>query len=256
MFSIKNLSVEIDRKEILKGVSLDIKPGEIHAVMGPNGSGKSTLAHTIMGHPKYTVTEGEIIMDGEHLERLKADKRAHLGIFLSFQYPQAIPGVSVVSFLQTAVSALKKARGREPLNPIQFRKLLRERLAELKLDSSFMNRSINDGFSGGEKKKVEVLQMALLEPRLGILDETDSGLDVDALRTVSEGINRLADEKRGILMITHYQRILHHVKPHVVHVMMNGKLVKSGDCSLAERIEKEGYGWMDGTSNARLSAVP
>ena len=244
MFLIKNLHISVENKEIVKGVSLHIRPGEIHAIMGPNGSGKSTLANTIMGHPKYVITSGELILDGEHIEGLKADKRAKAGIFLAFQYPKEIPGVSVLSFLQMAVSAVRKARGLSELNPIEFRKLLRAKLAEFSLDSKFMNRSLNDGFSGGEKKKMEILQMALLEPRMAILDETDSGLDVDALKIVSEGINRLREPTRGVLLITHYQRILHYVKPHFIHVMMDGRIVKSGGPELGERLEREGYEWV------------
>lgn len=241
MFSIKNLKVSIDEKPIIQGLSLDIRPGEVHAVMGPNGSGKSTLANTIMGHPKYRVTAGEIFMHRKNLVGLKADKRAMAGVFLAFQYPKEIPGVTVLSFLQMAVAALRKARGDTALNPIEFRKLLRSLLAEFSLDAKFMNRHVNEGFSGGEKKKMEILQMALLEPEIAVLDETDSGLDVDALKIVAEGINRLASPERGILLITHYQRILHYIKPHFVHVMMEGRIVKSGGPELAHQLEKEGY---------------
>lgn len=261
MFQLKNLSIEIEGKPIVHGLSLAINPGEIHAVMGPNGSGKSTLANTIMGHPKYTVTGGEILIDGENLVPLKAHKRAQKGIFLAFQYPKEIPGVSVSSFLQMAVKAVQKARMERPsgallssraearpsekeITPLEFRKLLRTHLNELSLDSKFMNRYMNEGFSGGEKKKMEILQMALLEPRLAILDETDSGLDVDALKIVSEGIQKLASPKRAILLITHYQRILHYVKPHFVHIMMDGRIVKSGTYELAKRVELEGYEWI------------
>lgn len=241
MFSIKNLKVSIDEKPIIKGLSLDIRPGEVHAVMGPNGSGKSTLANTIMGHPKYRVTAGEIFMHRKNLVGLKADKRAMAGVFLAFQYPKEIPGVTVLSFLQMAVAAVRKARGGAALNPIEFRKLLRSLLAEFSLDAKFMNRYMNEGFSGGEKKKMEILQMALLEPEIVVLDETDSGLDVDALKIVAEGINRLASPKRGVLLITHYQRILHYIQPHFVHVMMEGRIVKSGGPELAHQLEKEGY---------------
>jgi Fe-S cluster assembly ATP-binding protein len=241
MLSIKNLRVSVEEKPIIHGISLKIKPGEIHVVMGPNGSGKSTLANTIMGHPKYSVRDGEIRMNGENVVGLKADKRAQRGIFLAFQYPKEIPGVTVISFLQMAVAAVRKARGEPVLNPIEFRKLLRRWLAEFSLDAKFMNRYVNEGFSGGEKKKMEILQMALLEPKIAVLDETDSGLDVDALKMVAEGINRLASPQRGILLITHYQRILHYVKPHFVHVMMEGKIVKSGGPELAGQLENEGY---------------
>ncbi len=244
MFSIKNLEVGIDEKPIIQGLSLHIKPGEIHAIMGPNGSGKSTLANAIMGHPKYTVTDGEIRMNGENLVGLRPDKRAKAGVFLAFQYPKEIPGVTVLSFLQMAVAAVRKVRDEPQLNPIEFRKLLRSLLAEFSLDAKFMNRYINDGFSGGEKKKMEILQMALLEPKIAVLDETDSGLDVDALKIVAEGINRLASPQRGILLITHYQRILHYIKPHFVHVMMEGRIVKSGGPELSARLEREGYDWL------------
>lgn len=244
MFSLQNLKVSVGEKPILLGIHLKIQPGEIHCLMGPNGSGKSTLANTIMGHPKYTVTGGKIILDGTDLVGLKADKRARAGVFLAFQYPKEIPGVTVLRFLQMAVAAVRKARGEAALNPIEFRKLLRAKMAEFNLESSFMNRSMNEGFSGGEKKKMEILQMALLEPKIAILDETDSGLDVDALRTVSEGINKLTAPTRGILLVTHYQRILHYVKPHFVHVMIAGQIVKSGGPELAERLEREGYDWL------------
>jgi Fe-S cluster assembly ATP-binding protein len=244
MFHIKNLHIDVSAKPILHGVSLTIRPGEIHAIMGPNGSGKSTLANAIMGHPKYTVTEGEIRMDKENLITLKADKRARAGLFLAFQYPKEIPGVTVASFLQTAVASVRKARGLSPRSPVEFRKALREKLNEFSLDSKFMNRSMNEGFSGGEKKKMEILQMALLEPRVAILDETDSGLDVDALKIVAEGIKKLATPERGVLLITHYQRILHYVTPHFVHVMMEGRIVKEGGPELAQRLEKDGYEWI------------
>ncbi len=244
MFQINNLHINVEEKAIVNGVTLTIKPGEIHAIMGPNGSGKSTLANTIMGHPKYKITAGTITMGSDDLTTLKADKRAQKGIFLAFQYPKEIPGVSVSSFLQSAVNAVRKARGLEALHPMAFRKLLREKLKEFSLAANFMNRSVNEGFSGGEKKKVEIIQMALLEPKIAILDETDSGLDVDALRTVSEGINKLASPKRGMLVITHYQRILHYVQPHFVHIMINGKIVMSGGPELSEKVEKEGYDWI------------
>lgn len=244
MFQIQNLQVSVEEKPILHGVSLNIRPGEIHAVMGPNGSGKSTLANTIMGHPKYAITSGDLVIDGESLIGLKADKRARKGIFLAFQYPKEIPGVTVSSFLQMAVSAVRKARGEAELNPIEFRKILRAKLVEFSLEAKFLNRYMNEGFSGGEKKKMEILQMALLEPKIAVLDETDSGLDVDALRIVSEGINRLTSKTRGILLITHYQRILHYVKPKYVHVMMDGRIVKSGGHELAQQIETKGYDWI------------
>ncbi len=244
MFFIKNLFVAIAEKPIIHGLSLKIAPGEIHAIMGPNGSGKSTLANTIMGHPRYTVTGGEIFVDDTNLVGLKADKRAGHGVFLAFQYPKEIPGVTVISFLQMATNAVRKARALPIQSPIEFRKLLRSKLSEFSLDAKFMNRYVNEGFSGGEKKKMEILQMALLEPKLAVLDETDSGLDVDALKIVSEGINRLLSPERSILLITHYQRILHYVKPHFVHVMIDGNIVQSGGPELAARLEREGYDWL------------
>jgi len=257
MLNIKNLHISVENKPIVRGVSLSIKPGEIHAIMGPNGSGKSTLASAIMGHPRYTITEGEIELEGARLETVKTDKRAQAGIFLAFQYPKEIPGVPVASFLQTAVAAVRKAKGLPVFSPIEFRKLLREKLNRLSLDAKFMNRSMNEGFSGGEKKKMEILQMALLEPKIAILDETDSGLDIDALKIVSRGINNLASPSRGMLLITHYQRILHYVQPDAVHVMMDGLIVKSGGPELGQKLEREGYEWVrrDG-SMANAVAAP
>lgn len=241
MLTLNNLHITVDNKPIVRGISLTINPGEIHAVMGPNGSGKSTLANSLMGHPKYTVSDGDILIDGESIVKLKPDKRAHKGLFLAFQYPKEIPGVSVSAFLRTAITAQRKTRGQQPLTHLEFRKKLRQELEELSLDASFMNRPLNDGFSGGEKKKMEILQMALLEPAVAILDETDSGLDVDALKIVADGIKRLASPERSVLLITHYQRILHYIIPHFVHVMMEGKIVASGKSDLAEKIEREGY---------------
>ena len=244
MFTIHDLHVAVEGKEILRGVSLTVKAGEIHAIMGPNGSGKSTFANTIMGHPKYAITNGEISIDGEDVTKLKVDKRAQKGIFLAFQYPKEIPGVTVSAFLRMAVMAVKKTRGETAPTPIEFRKMLREKLRGFSLEAKFMNRYVNDGFSGGEKKKLEILQMAMLSPRMTILDETDSGLDIDALKIVSEGINKLASPQRGILLITHYQRILHYVKPDFIHIMIEGKIVKSGTNELAHQVEKDGYDWI------------
>lgn len=249
MLTITNLHAQINTVPILKGLTLNVKPGEVHAIMGPNGSGKSTLAHVLMGHPQYHVSDGSIMLDDEEMIGCKADKRAHRGLFLAFQYPKEIPGVSVASFLKTAVASIRKARGLSELNPIEFRKTLREKLSFFGLNADFMNRSINDGFSGGEKKKVEILQMALLEPRIAILDETDSGLDVDALRIVSKGINACMSSTQAMILITHYQRILHYVKPHFVHVMIHGKIIMSGDHTLGEKIEKEGYDWIQSEKN-------
>ena len=238
---IKNLHVAVSGKPILNGVCLDIKQGEIHVIMGPNGSGKSTLANSIMGHPKYSVTEGEILINKKNIANLSPNKRAHAGLFLAFQYPKEIPGVSVSSFVQTAMRETSKARGKKLPNPIQFRKTLRANLEELGLDSKFMNRDIDHGFSGGEKKKMEILQMTMLKPKFAILDEPDSGLDIDALKIVAEAINRAAKAKLGILLITHYQRILKYIKPTKVHIMMCGKIVKSGGPGLVKKLEREGY---------------
>ena len=236
---IKNLHVSVDGTEILKGVDLEIKPGEVHALMGPNGSGKSTLANALMGHPKYKITKGSVRLDGKDISELSPDKRAKLGLFLSFQYPKEIPGLTVSSFLRTALNSL---RG-EKIAVIDFHKLLREKMAQLKMDRKFGMRYLNDGFSGGEKKRAEILQMLVLEPKYCILDETDSGLDIDALKTVAAGINTLKDsgKPKGILLITHYYRILNHIIPDKVHVMVDGKIVKSGDKKLAQQIEENGY---------------
>ncbi len=237
---IRNLHVAIDGKEILKGISLAVNKGEIHAVMGPNGSGKSTLANTVMGHPKYTVTGGDILFDGESIVDLSPDQRAKRGLFLSLQYPTAIPGVTMVNFLRRAVNSV---RGSEmPVR--EFRQLLTDKMKLLKVDQEFARRYVNEGFSGGEKKKAEILQMGILQPRLALLDETDSGLDVDALRTVAEGVNALSGPEMGVLIITHYQRILNYIKPNFVHIIADGRLVKSGGPELALEIESRGYDWI------------
>lgn len=237
---IKDLHAGIEGKEILKGVSLKIKQGEVHAVMGPNGSGKSTLSYVIMGHPNYQVLSGEILLDGKNVLDMSPDERARAGLFLSFQYPVEIPGVTMSNFLRTALNAL---RGK-PIPVPEFMKLLKEKLAMLKMDASFATRYLNQGFSGGEKKRAEILQLAVLQPKIAILDETDSGLDIDALRIVAEGINALRGPERGILLITHYQRILNYVKPDFVHVMMDGKIVLSGGDQLAHELEAKGYDWV------------
>jgi Fe-S cluster assembly ATP-binding protein len=243
---ISNLHVSVDDTEILKGVDLTIKSGEVHAVMGPNGTGKSTLAYALMGHPKYDVTKGEATLDGKNLLDLDPNERSSLGLFLAFQYPVAVPGVSVANFLRTAINAQRKGQDPEDkgISIPDFRKKLKEKLALLKMDESFAGRYLNDGFSGGEKKRVEILQMATLEPKFSILDETDSGLDIDALKIVSDGINTIGDKNQGILVITHYQRILNYVKPDFVHVMLNGKIAQSGGPELALRLEEEGYEWL------------
>lgn len=243
---IRNLHVSIEDKEILKGVSLVVNQGEIHAIMGPNGTGKSTLAYTLMGHPNYAVTEGEVIFKGQNLLELEPDERSRAGIFLAFQYPVAIPGVTVANFLRSALNARRRAANPEDKGmPIhEFRKMLKERMDMLKMDHSFAGRYLNDGFSGGEKKRAEILQMATLKPEIAILDETDSGLDIDALRVVSEGVNALSGPELGVLVITHYQRLLNYIKPQFVHVMMGGRIVESGGPDLALHLEEHGYDWI------------
>ncbi|HBF41960.1 MAG TPA: Fe-S cluster assembly ATPase SufC [Anaerolineaceae bacterium] len=243
---IKDLAVSIEGKPILNGVNLVIPQGEVHAIMGPNGTGKSTLAYTLMGHPSYTVTGGEAFYKGINLFDLTPAERSHLGIFLAFQYPVSIPGVTVANFLRTAVNAKRKAENPEDKGiPIpEFRKVLKEKMEMLKMESSFAGRYLNDGFSGGEKKRTEVLQMAMLKPEIAILDETDSGLDIDALRIVSEGVNLLRGKDLGVMVITHYQRLLNYIKPDVVHVMMSGRIVESGGPDLALHLEEHGYEWV------------
>ena len=240
---IRNLSVAVDGKPILKGLSLTVNKGEIHALMGPNGSGKSTLANVLMGNPKYEVTDGTILYNGEDVLELSPDERARKGIFLAFQYPTAIPGVSVANFLRNALNIRRKELGDEKPIPMKdFRALMKEKMKLLRMDESFAGRYLNDGFSGGEKKRAEILQMAMLKPDVAILDETDSGLDIDALRTVAEGVQRLHEEQGlGALIITHYQRILHHVRPQFVHIMLDGRIVLDGGVELVERLEREGY---------------
>jgi Fe-S cluster assembly ATP-binding protein len=243
---IKNLHVSVEGNEILKGFNLSIKQGEVHAIMGPNGTGKSTLAYTLMGHPAYEITKGEVTFDGKDLLELAADERSRLGLFLAFQYPVAIPGVTLANFLRVALNARRKEENPDDKGyPIPaFRKLLKEKMAMLKMDASFAGRYLNDGFSGGEKKRAEILQMATLEPKIAILDETDSGLDIDALRIVSEGVNALRGPELGVLVITHYQRILNYIKPDFVHVMFGGRIVESGGADLALKLEEEGYDWV------------
>lgn len=245
---IKNLHVAVEGKEILKGIDLVINKGEIHAIMGPNGSGKSTLANTLAGHPKYQITAGDILFKGDSILEWGPDERAQKGIFLAFQYPMAIPGVTVANFLRTALNARRRAAGAngasKPISIPEFRKLMREKMAILKLDDVFATRYLNDGFSGGEKKRVEILQMAVLNPEFAVLDETDSGLDIDALRIVSEGVNTLTGPNLGVLLITHYQRLLNYIKPHFVHVMVSGKFAVSGGPELALRLEEQGYDWI------------
>jgi Fe-S cluster assembly ATP-binding protein len=243
---IKNLHVNIEDKEILRGVDLTVKQGEIHAIMGPNGTGKSTLAYTLMGHPNYEVTSGEVWFKGQNILELAPDERSRLGLFLAFQYPVSIPGVTVANFLRTALNARRKAKNPEDKGiPIpEFRTMLKEQMSLLKMDYNVAGRYLNDGFSGGEKKRAEILQMATLKPEIAILDETDSGLDIDALRIVADGVNALMSNEMGVLVITHYQRLLNYIKPHFVHIMLDGKVVESGGPDLALHLEEQGYDWV------------
>lgn len=241
MLEIKNLHARVGDKPILKGINLSVGTGEIHAIMGPNGSGKSTLSSVLAGHDDYEVTEGEVIYQGQNLLEMEPEERARAGVFLSFQYPVEVPGVKNIYLLKSALNAKRAHQGLDEINPVEFLKLIREKLALMKMDEAFLHRNINEGFSGGEKKRNEILQMQLLEPALGLLDETDSGLDVDALRIVGEGINHLRSENRSFVMVTHYQRLLDHVRPDYVHVLADGQIKASGDFSLAQRLEKEGY---------------
>lgn len=243
---ISNLHAGIEGREILTGVNLTVKQGEVHALMGPNGTGKSTLAYVLMGHPSYVVTQGEVIFKDRNILELDPDVRSRMGLFLAFQYPVAIPGVSLANFLRTAINARRKAEnpGDKGIPIPEFRKMLKERMELLKMDQSFAGRYLNDGFSGGEKKRAEVLQMAALSPEIAVLDETDSGLDIDALRIVAEGVNALRGPGLGVLVITHYQRILNYIKPDYVHIMMGGRIVESGGSDLALHLEEHGYDWV------------
>ena len=244
---IKDLQVSIEGKEILKGVNLTIKQGEVHAIMGPNGTGKSTLAYTLMGHPSYTVTDGEVWFKGKNLLELEPDERSRAGIFLAFQYPVSIPGVTVANFLRTAINARRRAANPEDKGvPIpEFRKMLKEKMELLKMDNAFAGRYLNEGFSGGEKKRAEILQMAALKPEIAILDETDSGLDIDALRIVAAGVNRLRSPERAMVVVTHYQRLLDHIVPDYVHVLVDGRIVRSGGKEMALELEEKGYAWLE-----------
>jgi Fe-S cluster assembly ATP-binding protein len=240
--TIRNLHASIDGQEILRGLDLEMSRGEVHAIMGPNGSGKSTLAHVLMGHPAYEVDEGEITFLGEDVLELEPDERSRLGLFLAFQYPAAIPGVTVANFLRMALNAHRRQDGEEnPIRVPEFRKLLQENMQVLRIDRSMTSRYLNDGFSGGEKKRMEMLQMAMLRPTLAVMDETDSGLDIDALRIVADGVNRLTGPDMGVLVITHYARLLQYIRPHYVHVLVNGRIVRSGGPELADELESHGY---------------
>ncbi|MGD1981282.1 MAG: Fe-S cluster assembly ATPase SufC [Flavobacteriales bacterium] len=244
MIKIKDLQARVEEKEILRGINLEINPGEVHAIMGPNGSGKSTLSSVIAGREDYEVTGGAIDFEGEDLLDLDPEERAHKGIFLSFQYPVEIPGVTVSNFIKTAINESRKGRGEEPMEAREMLAKMREKTALLEMDKSYLSRSLNEGFSGGEKKRNEIFQMAMLEPKLAILDETDSGLDIDALRIVANGVNKLRNEDNAVVVITHYQRLLDYIEPDFVHVLYNGKIVKSGDKNLALELEAKGYDWI------------
>src|SRR6266480_1859172 len=245
MLQIKNLHAGIDGKEILKGLTLEVGTGEVHAIMGPNGSGKSTLANVLAGKPRYAVTSGQVLYEGKDLLGMPTEARAREGLFLAMQYPVEIPGVNNTYFLKAALNAVRKHQGLEELDAMEFLQIAREKMKLVEMDESFMNRSVNEGFSGGEKKRNEIFQMAVLDPKLAILDETDSGLDIDALRVVAGGVNMLRSEKHSVLVITHYQRLLRYLIPDYVHVLSNGQIVKSGGKELAEELEQKGYDWVD-----------
>ena len=244
MLKIKNLHAQVEDKDILKGIDLEIKAGEIHAIMGPNGSGKSTLASVITGKEEYEMTEGKILFENEDLDEVSPEERAHKGIFMSFQYPIEIPGITTTNFIKTAINETRKAKGENDMPAKDMLKMLREKCDLLDIDQKFLSRSINEGFSGGEKKRNEIFQMAMLEPKLAILDETDSGLDIDALKIVANGVNKLRSEDNAVMVITHYQRLLDHIVPDYVHVLFDGKIVKSGGKELAFELEKKGYDWI------------
>ena len=244
MLTIENLHVKVDGKKILNGVDLDVKAGEVHAIMGPNGSGKSTLSSAIGGNEDYLITKGTILFDGVDISELDAESRAHLGLFLSFQYPIEIPGVTVTNFIKTAINESRKAKGLDDMNSGELLKKIRQKSKLLDIDSKFLSRSLNEGFSGGEKKRNEIFQMAMIEPKMAILDETDSGLDIDALKVVANGVNKFRDKKNAFVLITHYQRMLDYIVPDFVHVLFDGKIVKSGTKELAQELEEKGYDWV------------
>ena len=250
MLDINQLCVDVQGQSILKGIDLHVRAGEVHAIMGPNGSGKSTLSKVLAGHPAYQVTGGTVSYFNKDLLPLSPEERAQAGIFMSFQYPVEIPGVTNINFLKAAVNAARKAQDKKPMDAIEFLSFIREKCRLLDMDESFLYRSINEGFSGGEKKRNEILQMASLEPKLAILDETDSGLDIDALRVISAGVNAMRSPERAIILVTHYQRLLDYIEPDRIHVLSNGRIIKSGDKSLALELERKGYGWLDATETA------
>ena len=252
LLTIKDLHANIEGKEILKGINLEIRPGEVHAIMGPNGSGKSTLSAVLTGNPAFTVTEGEAYLDGKDLLSLSPEDRAHEGLFLSFQYPVEIPGVSMVNFMRAAINEKRKYFNQEPISASDFLKLMREKRAIVELDNKLASRSVNEGFSGGEKKRNEIFQMAMLEPKLSILDETDSGLDIDALRIVAGGVNKLKTENNATIVITHYQRLLDYIKPDIVHVLYKGRIVKTAGPELALELEEKGYDWIKEECDKKL----
>ncbi|MAD43403.1 MAG: Fe-S cluster assembly ATPase SufC [Oceanospirillaceae bacterium] len=249
MISINNLHANVEDKEILKGLNLDIKPGEIHAIMGPNGAGKSTLGNVLAGRENYEVTAGSATLNGKNILEMEPEERAREGLFLAFQYPVEIPGVSNLEFLKASVDAVREQQGKEALDSVQFLKLAREKCKAVNLDASFLKRGVNEGFSGGEKKRNELMQMMLLEPQLCILDETDSGLDIDALQVVADGVNAMRDPNRSFIVVTHYQRLLDYIVPDYVHVLSDGKIVKSGGKELALELEQKGYGWLETSDN-------
>lgn len=247
LLDINELNVAINAQPILKGINLQVNPGEVHAIMGPNGSGKSTLSKVLAGHPAYEVTSGTIAYAGQDLLPLSPEERARAGVFMSFQYPVEIPGVTNINFLKASVNAVRKGQGRNTLDAIEFLTFIREKCQLLDMDESFLYRSINEGFSGGEKKRNEILQMAALEPKLAILDETDSGLDIDALRIISQGVNAMRSPERSVILVTHYQRLLDYIEPDFIHVLVNGRIIMSGDKTLALELEEKGYSWLEET---------
>lgn len=254
MLEIRNLTASIDGNEILKGINLTVNKGEVHAIMGPNGSGKSTLAKVLAGHPAYEVTGGEVLYDGKNLLEMSPDERAREGVFMAFQYPVEVPGVSNAQFLRLAYNEKQKHNGADELDPLEFKDLLKEKAALVEMDASFMTRSVNEGFSGGEKKRNEILQMAVLDPKLSVLDETDSGLDIDALRVVAEGVNKLHDPDKAVIVVTHYQRLLNYIVPDFVHVLSGGRIVKEGGKELALELEEKGYDWLKNENGKGASA--